>query len=106
MMPQWDFLDFLADGARPYDKLLMQAEVTDLLWDGERVAGVTAQTPEGWREIRADLVVGADGRHSLTRQKAKLEVINLGAPMDVLWMRISRQPSDPDQTFDRPAGCS
>ena len=102
MMPQWDFLDFLADGARPYDtfKLLMQAEVTDLLWDGERVAGVTAQTPEGW-EIRADLVVGADGRHSLTRQKAKLEVINLGAPMDVLWMRISRQPSDPDQTFGR-----
>jgi 2-polyprenyl-6-methoxyphenol hydroxylase-like FAD-dependent oxidoreductase len=103
MVPQWDFLDFLADGARPYDtfKLLMQAEVTDLLWDGDRVTGVTAQTPEGRREIRADLVVGADGRHSLTRQKAKLEVINLGAPMDVLWMGISRQPSDPDQTFGR-----
>ena len=63
------------------------------------MAGVHAETPEGPLEIRAGLTIGADGRHSLVRQRAGLDVINLGAPMDVMWMRISRRPSDPVQTF-------
>ena len=103
LMPQWDFLDFLADHARRYPtfKLLMEAEVTDLLRDGERVVGAVAATRQGRTEIRADLVIGADGRHSLTRARGALEVVDVGAPIDVLWMRISRQPSDPDRTFGR-----
>jgi 2-polyprenyl-6-methoxyphenol hydroxylase-like FAD-dependent oxidoreductase len=102
-VPQWDFLDFLADHARQYPafKLIMQAEVTDLVWEGGRVAGVIARTPDGEREVRADLVVGADGRTSLVREKAGLEVVDVGAPIDVLWMRISRQPSDPEQALGR-----
>jgi 2-polyprenyl-6-methoxyphenol hydroxylase-like FAD-dependent oxidoreductase len=69
LVPQWDFLDFLAAQARRYRgfRLRMQAEVTDLLIEGERVVGVRARTPEGPLEVRADLVVGADGRHSVAR---------------------------------------
>lgn len=102
-MPQWEFLDFLADHAKLYPgfELRMESEVTDLVWDGNRVAGVVAQTPRGRLEIRAELVIGADGRRSLVREKAGLQVLDLGAPMDVLWMRISRLPSDPDDTFGR-----
>lgn len=102
-MPQWDFLDFLVDHARRYSsfKLMMEAEVSDLLIENRQVSGVVAHTEKGPSEIRADLVVGADGRHSPTRARAGLEVINIGAPMDVLWMRISRHSSDPDQTFGR-----
>jgi 2-polyprenyl-6-methoxyphenol hydroxylase-like FAD-dependent oxidoreductase len=102
-MPQWDFLDFLADQARLYPgfHLRMQAEVTDLLRDGDRTVGVRATTPEGVLEVRADLVVGADGRRSTVREKAGLAVIPIGAPMDVLWMRISRNPTDPDQLQGR-----
>jgi 2-polyprenyl-6-methoxyphenol hydroxylase-like FAD-dependent oxidoreductase len=103
LMPQWDFLDFLADQARLYPgfHLRMQAEVTDLLGDGDRTVGVRATTPEGVLEVRADLVVGADGRRSTVREKAGLAVIPIGAPMDVLWMRISRDPTDPDQLQGR-----
>jgi 2-polyprenyl-6-methoxyphenol hydroxylase-like FAD-dependent oxidoreductase len=79
----------------------MQAEVTDLKTDGDRVTGLTVNTPDGVLNIRADLVVGADGRHSAVRARAGLEVNELGAPMDVLWMRISRHPDDPQQTFGR-----
>lgn len=102
-MPQWDFLDFLADQARIYAgfKLLMEAEATDLLWREGTIVGVTAQGQAGPIQVEADLVVGTDGRHSLTRSKGDLKVINIGAPMDVLWMRISRQPSDPDQSLGR-----
>jgi 2-polyprenyl-6-methoxyphenol hydroxylase-like FAD-dependent oxidoreductase len=102
-MPQWDFLDFLADHARLYPSfhLKTQAEVTDLIEDQGVVVGVRARTPEGALEVRAALTVGADGRHSVVRQRAGLEVINLGAPMDVMWMRISRRPSDPGETFGR-----
>jgi 2-polyprenyl-6-methoxyphenol hydroxylase-like FAD-dependent oxidoreductase len=77
----------------------MQAEVTDLIRENDTVAGVHAETLEGPLEIRAGLTIGADGRHSLVRQRAGLDVINLGAPMDVMWMRLSRRPSDPAQTF-------
>lgn len=97
MMPQWHFLDFLAEQARRYPnfQLFMQADVTDLIEEGGRVAGVRATTPEGSLEVKADLVVGADGRHSTVREKGGLEVEDIGAPIDVFWMRISRQPGDP-----------
>jgi 2-polyprenyl-6-methoxyphenol hydroxylase-like FAD-dependent oxidoreductase len=103
LMPQWDFLDFLAQHARKYPnfRLRMQAEVTDLIEEGGRVAGVRARTPAGTLEVRADLVVGADGRHSTVREKAGLQIIDLGAPMDVLWMRLSQQPGDPKESMGR-----
>jgi len=96
MMPQWDFLDFLADHARRYSTfdLRMSSEATDLMFDDDRVAGVRATTPDGEIEIRADLTVGCDGRHSTLRQCAGFSVENLGAPMDVMWFRISRNASD------------
>ncbi len=102
-MPQWDFLNFIADHAKGYPsfQLKMQAEVSELILDKERVTGVRVTTPEGQLTVRADLVVGADGRHSTVREKAGLEIVDLGAPMDVLWMRLSRRPGDPGQTLGR-----
>jgi 2-polyprenyl-6-methoxyphenol hydroxylase-like FAD-dependent oxidoreductase len=103
LIPQWDFLDFLLQEARRYPtfRLLMQAEVTELVETEDRVVGVCAQTPEGRLEVRAPLTIGADGRGSRVRQCAGLRVRQLGAPMDVLWMRISRRPSDPDEPLGR-----
>ena len=100
LMPQWDFLDFLKQKAQLYPsfRLLMDTEVTGLIEYNGVVAGVRATTPQGPLEVRAGLVVGADGRHSVVRN-AGLKVIDLGAPMDVMWMRISRRPDDPGQTF-------
>jgi 2-polyprenyl-6-methoxyphenol hydroxylase-like FAD-dependent oxidoreductase len=105
-MPQWDFLNFLArHGARyPAFRLRMEAEVTGLIEDSGRVAGVRVSTPLGPLEVRADLVVGADGRHSVVRDKAGLRVVEFGAPMDVLWFRLSRrvdEPVEPVARFDR-----
>ena len=101
MMPQWDFLNFLAEHAKHYPTfhLQMQAEATGLLEHGGRIAGVTAKIPDGTLSIRADLVVGADGRHSTLREKAGLKSDDYGAPMDVLWFRISRKPSDESDAF-------
>jgi 2-polyprenyl-6-methoxyphenol hydroxylase-like FAD-dependent oxidoreductase len=101
LMPQWDFLNFIADHAKRYPEfnLRMQAEVTGLIFEGDRVAGVRAKTQFGPLEVRAELVIGADGRRSVVREQAGLQVENLGSPIDVLWMRISRKPSDPAQTF-------
>ena len=103
LMPQWDFLDFLAQAGRRYIgfDLRMEAEVDALIEEGGRVAGVRAQTREGPIELRADLVIGADGRHSVVRERAGLAVRNLGAPIDVLWMRLARRPDDPGQTAGR-----
>jgi 2-polyprenyl-6-methoxyphenol hydroxylase-like FAD-dependent oxidoreductase len=106
LMPQWDFLNFITEQASRYPTfhLRMQAEVTDLIEVNDTVAGVRAKTPNGTLEIRAPLTVGADGRHSVVRERAGLKVIDLGAPMDVMWMRLSRRPTDPPQTlghFDR-----
>jgi len=100
-MPQWDFLDFLADRAKhfPTFALHMQHEVVDLLFGNDRVVGVRAKTPSGEREFFADLVVGADGRHAITHTRANLELQEFGAPIDVLWMRLSKQPSDPPQSL-------
>jgi 2-polyprenyl-6-methoxyphenol hydroxylase-like FAD-dependent oxidoreductase len=101
MMPQWDFLNFLAEQGRRYRgfRLLMQAEVTGLIEQGGRVAGVRAATPQGELNVNAPLVVGCDGRHSTVREKARLAVEELGAPMDVLWFRLGRRPGDPDDTM-------
>jgi len=97
-MPQWDFLNFLAEHGKRYPgfHLHVETNVTDLIVESDRVVGVRAMTPAGPLEIRADLVVGADGRHSVVREKAGLAVIETGAPMDVLWMRVPRKPDDPD----------
>jgi 2-polyprenyl-6-methoxyphenol hydroxylase-like FAD-dependent oxidoreductase len=103
LMPQWDFLDFLVDHAREYPQfhLRMRAEATDLIEAEGQVRGVRASTPEGSLEIQADLVIAADGRRSVVRGRAGLEVMDIGAPMDVLWMRLSRLPDDPDQLQGR-----
>jgi len=103
LMPQWDFLNFIEEQAKRYPgfRLEMETEATALIEDGGRVTGVLAETPQGSLAVRADLVVGADGRHSTVREKAGLERVDLGAPMDVLWMRLSRRPSDPEQTLGR-----
>jgi 2-polyprenyl-6-methoxyphenol hydroxylase-like FAD-dependent oxidoreductase len=101
LMPQWDFLEFIKKQARRYPtfKLRMETEVTDLLEENGRVQGVHAKTPNGSLQIRARLTVGADGRQSIVRKRANLRVVDLGAPMDVLWMRLSRRPTDPEQTL-------
>jgi 2-polyprenyl-6-methoxyphenol hydroxylase-like FAD-dependent oxidoreductase len=103
LMPQWEFLNFLAEKAKQYPQfhLRMESEVTSLLQEKGRVHGVRAQTPNGMLEVHADLTVGADGRHSTVRSSAGLEVMDQGAPIDVLWMRVSRQPSDPIETLGR-----
>jgi 2-polyprenyl-6-methoxyphenol hydroxylase-like FAD-dependent oxidoreductase len=103
LMPQWDFLNFIAEKAKAYPQfhLHMESEVTDLLIENGHVAGVRAKTREGDREFRAGLTVGADGRHSIVRAEAGFEVLDLGAPIDVLWMRVSRLPNDPEQTLGR-----
>jgi 2-polyprenyl-6-methoxyphenol hydroxylase-like FAD-dependent oxidoreductase len=103
LMPQWDFLNFIAEQAKRYPgfRLEMEAEATALIEEGGRVTGMRAETRQGSLTIRADLVVGADGRHSIVREKAGLEIVDLGAPMDVLWMRLSRRPTDSGQTLGR-----
>jgi 2-polyprenyl-6-methoxyphenol hydroxylase-like FAD-dependent oxidoreductase len=98
LMPQWDFLNFVASQARtcPTFQLFMEADVIGLRESGGRVRGCVVMTTKGPRDVDADLVVGADGRRSTVRAKAGLVVQDLGAPIDVLWMRISRIPSDPE----------
>ncbi len=101
IMPQWDFLDFLADHAESYPnfRLMRRTEVIGLAEDDGKVVGVRARTDEGEIEVRCDLVVGADGRRSTVRERAGLKVRAFGAPMDVFWMRLSRRPDDPSNLF-------
>jgi 2-polyprenyl-6-methoxyphenol hydroxylase-like FAD-dependent oxidoreductase len=103
LMPQWEFLDFLAEHAKSYPgfHLLLRTEGTGLLRDGERVVGVTAHSTDGPLEIRAGLVIATDGRHSTMRDATNLKVIDHGAPMDVLWLRLPRRDGDPGQTLGR-----
>ena len=100
-MPQWDFLNFLSVHAKkyPHFRLRLETDVTDLVVENDRVVGVKATTPNGPVEVRANLVIGADGRSSIVRARAGLEVIDLGAPIDVLWFRLSRKANDPPQAF-------
>jgi 2-polyprenyl-6-methoxyphenol hydroxylase-like FAD-dependent oxidoreductase len=101
-MPQWDFLNFLsAQGKKlPTFDLRLQHKAIDLAWEGDRVSGVVARGPgETQVEIHADLVVGCDGRHSVVRKAGRLELIDHGVPIDVLWFRISRRPGDPRQVL-------
>jgi 2-polyprenyl-6-methoxyphenol hydroxylase-like FAD-dependent oxidoreductase len=101
LMPQWDFLNFIAAQGKRYPTfdLRMNTEATDLIEERGRVVGVVAKGPDGDVSIRADLVVGCDGRHSIVREKAGLKSDDYGAPMDVLWFRLSRKDSDDSETF-------
>jgi 2-polyprenyl-6-methoxyphenol hydroxylase-like FAD-dependent oxidoreductase len=103
LMPQWDFLNFLADKGRRYPalKVMMSAEVTSLIESGGRVAGVRATTPDGPLEILANLVVGCDGRGSTVRAASGLVVQALGSPIDVLWFRLSKREGDPERVLGR-----
>ena len=102
-MPQWDFLNFLRESGKrfPSLKVLMNADATDLVWSGDRVVGVQANTPEGAVEIRADLTIACDGRHSIVRERAGLEVEEIGAPMDVLWFRAGRRADEIESVVAR-----
>jgi 2-polyprenyl-6-methoxyphenol hydroxylase-like FAD-dependent oxidoreductase len=106
LMPQWDFLEFLTAHGRRYQgfHMMMKASATDIIRDRGRVVGVRASSETGAIEIRADLVVGADGRRSTIRPSAGFAVDNLGAPMDVLWMRLSRRPGDRSDVFGHAEG--
>ncbi|HEX4479135.1 MAG TPA: FAD-dependent oxidoreductase [Polyangiaceae bacterium] len=101
LMPQWDFLNFIAEKAKalPAFSLKMNATVTDLVEEQDKVVGVRASTPEGSLEVRADLVIVADGRSSTLRERAGLRVRDIGAPIDVLWVRLSRRSTDPKEAL-------
>jgi 2-polyprenyl-6-methoxyphenol hydroxylase-like FAD-dependent oxidoreductase len=103
LMPQWDFLNFLADHGKSYPSfhLRMRAEAVDLIEEDGRVAGVRANTQNGALEVRADLTVGCDGRHSTVCARAGLKADDLGAPMDVLWFRLPKKANDPNETMGR-----
>jgi 2-polyprenyl-6-methoxyphenol hydroxylase-like FAD-dependent oxidoreductase len=102
-IPQWDFLSFMADHAKAYPAftLRMDTEALDLLREGERVTGVLARSPAGVQELRADLVIAADGRNSTLRRAAGLAVHDLGAPMDVLWFKLPRRPEEQGAVLGR-----
>jgi len=103
LMPQWDFLNFLADRGRrfPALKVMMSAQVTSLIETAGRVVGVKATAPDGPLEVRATLVVGCDGRSSTVRTASGLVVQDLGSPIDVLWFRVSKKTGDPEQVLGR-----
>ncbi|WP_254701384.1 FAD-dependent oxidoreductase [Neorhizobium galegae] len=100
-MPQWDFLSFLAEKAQGYPnfRLITGAKVTDVLEDQGAISGLIMETPEGELTIRSTLVVGADGRNSIVREKAGLDVESFGMPSEVVWMKLSKQPGDPNEVM-------
>jgi 2-polyprenyl-6-methoxyphenol hydroxylase-like FAD-dependent oxidoreductase len=103
-MPQWEFLDFIAQQGKKYPtfNLMMNTEATELIEDGGRIVGVKAKSQtQGEIEVKATLTVAADGRASILREQAKMEVRDVGAPMDVLWMRLSKAENDPHETLGR-----
>jgi 2-polyprenyl-6-methoxyphenol hydroxylase-like FAD-dependent oxidoreductase len=107
LMPQWDFLNFLAEKAKalPRFSLLMRTEATGLVEENGRVVGVRASGPDGETEIRARLTIGADGRHSTVRERSGLKVLDIGAPIDVFWFRVDRDPRQgEDVLFNAAAG--
>jgi 2-polyprenyl-6-methoxyphenol hydroxylase-like FAD-dependent oxidoreductase len=102
-MPQWDFLDFLTEQANrfPTFRLMMRTEATDLIREGDQMIGVRARGPDGMLDIHAQLIIACDGRHSTLRDAAGFGVVEVGAPMDVLWLRLSKHATDPAQTLGR-----
>jgi 2-polyprenyl-6-methoxyphenol hydroxylase-like FAD-dependent oxidoreductase len=102
-MPQWDFLNFLREKGQRFPSLnvMMNTEAADLIRSGDSVVGVVAATSAGRLEIRSDLTIGCDGRHSIVRQCAGLEVEEVGAPMDVLWFRAGRRNNENESLFAR-----
>jgi 2-polyprenyl-6-methoxyphenol hydroxylase-like FAD-dependent oxidoreductase len=102
-MPQWDFLDFIRAEAGKYSNfhLMLETEVTELLSQNRRIAGVRIKTKDGTSDIRATLTIGADGRASRVRQAARLTVLDIGAPFDVLWLKLPTKPSDPREPVGR-----
>lgn len=100
-MPQWDFLSFLAAQAQGYPnfRLIMNAKVTELLEEGNRISGLVAETTEGNLTVHSRLVIGADGRNSVVREKAGLIVESFGIPSEVVWMKLSKQPGDPNEVM-------
>lgn len=102
-MPQWDFLNFLREAGKRFASLevLMSTEAVDLIRNGENIAGVRAQTPDGMIDIEADLTIACDGRHSTVRERAGLSAEEIGAPMDVLWFRVGRRPDETENLFAR-----
>jgi len=101
LMPQWDFLSFLAEKAERYPNfhLMMEANFNDLVEENGKLRGIKANTPQGEIKINAPLIIGADGRHSDVRQKAGLKVITTGVPIDVLWFKLSKRSGDPLQSL-------
>jgi 2-polyprenyl-6-methoxyphenol hydroxylase-like FAD-dependent oxidoreductase len=102
-MPQWDFLNFLREAGGRFAslKVMMSTEAVDLIREGGRIAGVRAKTPQGMTDILADLIVACDGRHSTVRERAGLQVEEIGAPMDVLWFRAGKGANDTEKIFAR-----
>ena len=102
-MPQWDFLNFLRESGKRFAslKVMMSTEAIDLIHDGDRIAGVKARTPDGVIDIDADLTIACDGRHSLVRERAGLEIEEIGAPMDVLWFRAGKRENESESLFAR-----
>jgi 2-polyprenyl-6-methoxyphenol hydroxylase-like FAD-dependent oxidoreductase len=102
-MPQWDFLNFLRESGKRFPSLqvMMSANATDLIWNDGLVSGVTVQTAEGPLQVRADLTIACDGRHSIVREKAGLELEEIGAPMDVLWFRAGKRGDETESVFAR-----
>lgn len=100
-MPQWDFLNFMVERGRrlPGFHIAMETDAYDIMREGGRVTGVRAETPSGRISVHASLVIAADGRHSVIRERAGMPVKEVGVPIDVLWMRFSRKSSDPAQVF-------
>ena len=103
LVPQWDFLNVIADASRQEAdyQLIMEAEVEDVLWDGQRVVGVSYIQDGEIRQLEADLVVGCDGRSSVVRERAGLRLRTFGVPMDVLWFRLPRHATDPEGVVGR-----
>ena len=103
LMPQWDFLNFLASHAKkfPSFNLKMKSEATNLIFENEKVVGVRVKTDDGEVEVRADFIFGTDGRHSVVRQRAGLELQDFGVPIDVLWFRLSKPSGSPDFLLGR-----
>ena len=103
LVPQWDFLNVVAEASRrePSYELIMNAEVTDLLWDGQRISGVSYYRDGRSYQLKADLVVACDGRSSVVRERAGLKSRTFGVPMDVLWFRLPRLTTDPEGIVGR-----